>query len=84
MNITHNQSRVRGIQLADMQVGQVYLGLTPSSIPQVYLACTTPGQPCARKVEFLVNLGTGVRVVPAAVNRHGFRHLPDATLDTGT
>lgn len=84
MNITHNQSRVRGIQLVDMQVGQVYLSLAPSPTPLLYMACCNPGHPIGRKVDFLVNLGTGCRVVPRAPHSYGFKHLPDATLDTGT
>lgn len=85
MNIQHNTSRSRGVPFGDqMIVGQVYLSLAPSSEPRVYLACTNPGQPALRKVAFLVNLDTGCRVVPAVTSRYGYKHLPDATLDTGT
>lgn len=82
MHIKHNTRACRGLSFSELRVGEVYVSLARSSRPNVYIACRRPAQSCGDAPDFLVNVTTGCMVVPA--DSVEFRHLPDATLDTGT
>lgn len=82
MNIKHNFGPGQ-LSFPQLTVGQVYLCKMPSSKPRIYMACTNPGHNGTPKVDFLVNMETGCRVVPAINRSYGFVHLPDAYLNSG-
>jgi hypothetical protein len=82
MNLIH-KSKSEGIPFDSLVVGQVYRDLMPSSRLLVYMACTNPGHNGKPKVDFLLNMETGCRVVPSITRQYGFKHLPNATLNTG-
>ena len=83
MNIKHNTRAVAGLTFPELQVGEVYLSLSrATSKPRAYLACCMPGHLRAGSApDFLVNLETGCSVQPS--HQILYKHLPDATLDTG-
>lgn len=82
MNIKHNTRGGLGCTFEDMVVGEIYLSLNRCGPkPRIYMVCRHPGAPVGNKADFLVNLETGTQVAPD--HRVRFRHLPDATLDTG-
>lgn len=82
MNIKHNHRLKDGLHFDDLVSGQAYLRVDmPSRTPLVYLAVAESPQP--RKATNLVNIETGCLVGRVSSSAR-FKHLPDATLDTGT
>lgn len=81
MNVKHNQRVIAGLQFCDLISGQAYIriDIRSSRVP-VYLA--TGESPGPGKTTNLVNLETGCLVGRVSSGAR-FRHLPDATLDTG-
>lgn len=81
MHIKHNLRLKDGLDLDDLVSGQVYLRVDiPALPPLVYLAVAASTQP--RKATNLVNIKTGCLIGRVSSSAR-FRHLPDATLDTG-
>lgn len=81
MNIKHNTRRRQWLALGQIKAGELYLRVdVRSDRPEVYLAVADlPGPAPATN---LVNIETGCLVGRVSSSAR-FRHLPDATLDTG-
>lgn len=82
MNIKHNHRLKDGLHFEDLVSGQAYLRVDmPNRTPLVYFAVSS--RPGPRAATDLVNMGTGCLVGRVCADAR-FKHLPDATLDTGT
>ena len=81
MHIKHNCKKV-GLSFQELTTGETYLSLNGGCRePRVYIACRRACADGGGPPDFLVNLRTGSTVIPAHQIR--YKHLPNATLDTG-
>lgn len=81
MNIKHNTRCSVGLALGQLVAGELYLRVdVRPDRPMVYLAVAS--RPGPTPATDLVNMKTGCLVGRVCADAR-FKHLPDATLDTG-